>query len=513
MAEPEIGAKAAILVEYPSGRILFQRAMHERLAPASTTKILTTILALEEGRLDQLVTVDPADLVGESSMGLVAGEQQTLLDLIYGMMLPSGNDAAMSVARALGSQAVAASASPTDPLLAFTDMMNARVAQLGLENSHFVNPHGLDAEDHYSSAYDMASLTWYAMHFDTFNEVSRQVFYEAPGHPLKNTNEMLTRYEGADGAKTGWTDWGGLCLVTTATRGEHRLISVVLNAPHWYADSTALLDYGFARLGVAPSERESETLSVASRGTALWLLATPSPLPSPSAEAAMAQGGGLPALSSVSAAGGAPLPEEGDQRFTMSGPVLSAERSASFDPLAGLLGVLFAVAFVVGLASLARHRVYPSRLPTLAMRVGGAATSKVAAGSAAPYAPPVQAPRGEGVRTLGTPPIARRREPNLLLSPEDRAIAHVERATALAAEGRQGSSMAEFLLAIRAGGDLRVEEIDEAFGLQPAGFLALSRAQIAAHLPDDAQATLEYAIAASPGDRILRLALQQFQRR
>jgi hypothetical protein len=128
--------------------------------------------------------------------------------------------------------------------------------------------------------------------------------------------------------------------------------------------------------------------------------------------------------------------------------------------------------------------------------------------------PKVPAPTpavGSGVRTLGAPPVARRREPNLLLSPEEIAMGHVERAAALAAEGRQGSSMSEFLLAIRAGGDLRVEEIDEAFGLQSTGFLALSRAQMAANLPDEARATLEYAVAALPGDRILKLAIHQLR--
>src|SRR5205814_366521 len=124
-------------------------------------------------------------------------------------------------------------------------------------------------------------------------------FYEAPGHPVRNTNEMLTRYPGSDGVKTGWTDAGGLCLVTSATRDGHRLISVVLNAPHWYADSTALLDYGFARLAANPPDRAGEVLSVAGRDTVSWLLVNLAPAPVLAAPALpvqpLAQGGGTAA--------------------------------------------------------------------------------------------------------------------------------------------------------------------------------------------------------------------------
>src|SRR5438552_9385398 len=140
---PEIGARAAIVVEYPSGRVLYSKAMHDRLAPASTTKILTSILTLEHGNIEDDVTISPEDLVGESSMGLQNGEHQTLHNLLYGMLLPSGNDAAMAVARTIGSQAIAFASQQKDPVQRFAEMMNARATQLGLADSHFVNPHGL----------------------------------------------------------------------------------------------------------------------------------------------------------------------------------------------------------------------------------------------------------------------------------------------------------------------------------------------------------------------------------
>src|SRR5438045_4853173 len=123
--------------------------MHDHLAPASTTKILTSILALEHGNIEDVITISPDDLVGESTMGLESGERQTVHNLLYGMLLPSGNDAAMTIARYLGSQAAAPDG--TDPITRFVGMMNTRAAQLGLADSHFVNPHGLDADGHYSS--------------------------------------------------------------------------------------------------------------------------------------------------------------------------------------------------------------------------------------------------------------------------------------------------------------------------------------------------------------------------
>jgi serine-type D-Ala-D-Ala carboxypeptidase (penicillin-binding protein 5/6) len=261
MPAPEISAKAAIVVEYPSGRILYQKAPHQRVAPASTTKIATAIMALEYGKLDEVVTVSSRDLMRGSKMGLRSGERQTLRDLFYGLMLPSGNDAAMTIARHIGSKS---SRPSQDSMSVFMARMNARVARMGLKDSYFVNPHGLDRRGHISSAYDLASLTWYAMHFDLFNEAVRQPAYNAPGHELKNLNKLIGQYRGADGVKTGYTRAAGLCLIGSATRNGKRVITVVLNAPEWTKDSAALLDYGFARLASSPRSKSDPTLGVAS---------------------------------------------------------------------------------------------------------------------------------------------------------------------------------------------------------------------------------------------------------
>lgn len=522
LAEPEIGARAAIVVEYPSGRVLYERAMHDQLAPASITKVLTAILALEYGKLDEIFTVADEDLVGESSMGLSSGERQTLLDLIYGMMLPSGNDASMVVARGLAGKAQA-QASDEDPIARFSTMMNTRMEQLGLRNSHFVNPHGLDSNGHYSSAYDLASLSWYAMHFPTFNEVVKQVSYEAEGHYLLNTNEMLTRYDGADGIKTGWTDAGGLCLVTSATRDGHRLISVVLNAPRWYADSTALLDYGFAKLAAVPADSSAEVLEVSKRGVADWMLgdnSAPSMLPPQ-----LAGGGSAPDTSqpqepqvAVEAA-----PEPGAERAAPLQPISLVDSSSTGRNnvpwallLSGLFGIMLFYALAMRLAVLRPRKLLASALSHTPL---SRRTQQIA------YSPPVpielaekrqtqSSRRASSVpahRTLGTEPNLRRREPNLLVSPEQLYRQHIARAVDLAWEGRQGSSMAEFLLALKMSGALDVAEVVAIHQLGPDGFLALSRAQLAAGQPEDAHRTLTHGILVLPQERILRMAIKQLE--
>jgi D-alanyl-D-alanine carboxypeptidase len=523
--EPEIGARAAIVVEYPSGRILYSKAMHDRLAPASTTKILTAILALEHGKLDDVVTTDAGDLVGESTMGLEVGEQQTLHNLLYGLLLPSGNDAAMAIARYIGSQVTTPNPALNDPIDRFTEMMDVRVAQLGLQDTHFVNPHGLDADGHYSSAYDLASLTWYALHLSVFNEVVGTAFYQAPGHPLRNTNEMLSRYAGSDGVKTGWTDAGGLCLVTTATRDGHRLISVVLNAPHWYSDSAAVLDYGFAQLAAKPDPGGAEVLSVARRGTVSWLLVNSAQAPAMPAVAGQGQGGGVQplAVADKPAAVSAPPREQpaqaaADAGGTNSSLALDIAPSQALvlapqQPVSDLLWVLA----LFGLVGLAICWLLATRLWRVSLRWFRPAALAPALAPAVSY--PSPAPAGQErvrapvARTLGSPPLHRRREPNLLVTPEEAAQHHLERAVALAGEGRQGSSMAEFLLAMRLGQELHVDQLDAGYDLTSSGFLALARAQAAAGMPDAARQTLQYAVSALPGDRLLQLAYYQLRGR
>ena len=497
--EPEISARAAIVVEYPSGRIIYSRGAHDRLAPASTTKILTAILAIEYGKLQDVVTVTESDLVGESSMGLVSGEQQSIHELLYGLMLPSGNDAAAAIARSLGEKSTSGDPTLSDPGSRFVAMMNARVTQLGLENSHFMNPHGLDMPEHYSSAYDLASLSWYAMHLPTFNEVVARVSHDAPGHSLMNTNEMLTRYAGADGIKTGWTGEGGLCLVTSATRDGKRLISVVLNAPHWYTDSTALLDYGFATLAATPVDNSAEVLSVSKRGTAGWLLANSGSVQAQPQVPPGGQGGGVTApiednkQPNSSAGGGDNVP----QRVALVVQAGETGRDGS-----ALWWALLAFAMIGSTC-----------FYLLATRLLRVRPRYVTSGN-----PHAIRPERSGTpqaqlhfRTLGDNMVTRRREPNLLVTQADAAAAHLEQAVSLACEGRQGASMSEFVNAMRLGTNVDAAQLAAQYELPAAAFLALARAQLATGSTEEARCTLLHAVLVFPNERVLRLALSQLR--
>lgn len=534
---PEVGARAAIVVEYPSGRILYAKNAHDQLAPASTTKILTAILAMEYGSLDDVVTVAPQDLVGESTMGLQSGEQQTLRTLLYGMLLPSGNDAAMAVARYLGSKTTSGDPSLTDPVARFVQMMNVRARQLGLQDSRFVNPHGLDTNGHYSSAYDLASLSWYALHFPIFNDIVRTTSYDAPGHPLLNTNEMLTRYAGADGIKTGWTDAAGLCLITSATRDGRRLISVVLNAPQWYADSSALLDYGFARLAAAPTFAGFDTLSVAQRGAVSWLLvnAAPAPpMPVPVATSGVplsGQGGGLAAAlpaDNKEALGAASQPQARDLEVALMAQ--PQQKAGSYS--VSIVFLAFIVLMVGGLllisrlfgrspaSALARVKAHhflrrqaqePDMLPPMAVPGGNQPLPlPQPPRSRAPATPPGshQPQPLIAARTLGSPP-GHRKEPNLLTTSEQASSYRIARALALAEEGRQGSSMSDFLIALRLGATLEVAELAAQYQMNSTAFLALARAQQAAGQIEAARQTLLHGTLVLPHDRLLSLALKQ----
>lgn len=241
-AEPAIAARAAALIDMSTGKVIFEKNGSMQLPMASTTKIMTTLLTLEAGDLDSYFEVDPnAIKVEGSSMGLKEGCLVTRRMLAYGMMLPSGNDAANSAA-------VSVAGSIDD----FVRMMNDRAAQMGLDNTHFVTPSGLDdyTSDHYSTALDMAYLTANALKNETFKQVcqTRSIkleFGDGKEFWLANTNRLLDSCEGVIGVKTGFTDKAGRCLVSACTRNGVTLICVTLNDPNDWYDHTNLYDYGF----------------------------------------------------------------------------------------------------------------------------------------------------------------------------------------------------------------------------------------------------------------------------
>ncbi|MDR3552064.1 MAG: D-alanyl-D-alanine carboxypeptidase, partial [Clostridia bacterium] len=241
---PSVCAKGAALVEMTSGRLLYGKNESLRLPMASTTKIMTGLLACESGRLGETVTVPAAALrVEGSSMGLQENERITLRDLTYGLMLESGNDAANAIAIALAGSTSA-----------FAAKMNLRAESLGLSGTHFVTPSGLDAADHYTTALDLARLGAYAMQNADFAAiVSTQkirVTYDGKsnGRLLVNHNRMLSLYDGAVGIKTGFTKKCGRCLVTCAKKDGVCLVVCTLNDSDDWDDHKKLLDYGFSLL-------------------------------------------------------------------------------------------------------------------------------------------------------------------------------------------------------------------------------------------------------------------------
>lgn len=243
-----ITAKAYLLMEATTGRILLAKNEREQLPVASTTKILTALLALEQPETDRYFTVDPTAIKVEgSSMGLREGDQASLYTLAVGMLLSSGNDAANAAAVAIDGS-----------ISAFAERMNERAAELGMADSHFVTPSGLHDEEHYSTAADMAMLARAALQNEAFAAICSQSRMRLSfGNPpferwLKNHNRLLSDYSGCIGMKTGYTKKAGRCLVSAAEREGVTLICVTLNAPNDWRDHARLLDYGFSQ--VEPTE-------------------------------------------------------------------------------------------------------------------------------------------------------------------------------------------------------------------------------------------------------------------
>lgn len=238
---PSNHAQAAALIDVTSGRLLYSKRGDERMRIASLTKIMTAIVAIERGDLKDSVKVTKNSFAKEgSSLFLKLGEEMSLENLLYGLMLRSGNDAASAIAEHVGGSEEG-----------FVLMMNEKAAALGLSNSHFMNPHGLDHDEHYSSANDLAKLTAYALKNPTFKEIVKTPVKKAPNPNEKwdykwdNKNKMLRFYEGADGVKTGYTKKAFRCLVSSATRNGQQIAAVTLNDGNDWNDHSNMLDYGF----------------------------------------------------------------------------------------------------------------------------------------------------------------------------------------------------------------------------------------------------------------------------
>jgi D-alanyl-D-alanine carboxypeptidase (penicillin-binding protein 5/6) len=243
---PDVEAHGAILMDARSGRVLWGHNEHDRLAMASTTKIMTAVLALESGKQEDIVTVSKrAATTPKVKMSLTAGEKIRMYDLMLALMLESSNDAAVAVAEHIGGT-----------VEGFCEQMTAKAIKLGAKDTIFATPNGLDEGIHHSTAYDMAVITRYALGLPGFLELantpSAKFKSDTREYEMTNFNRLLNEYPGANGVKTGYTGAAGHCLVGAAKRDGMQLISVVL-ASGWgdkgraqkWADTKALLDYGF----------------------------------------------------------------------------------------------------------------------------------------------------------------------------------------------------------------------------------------------------------------------------
>ena len=240
-AELAVSAKAAILMHADSGRVLYEKNADDHMLIASTTKIMTAIVVLEHCELDDLVEVDSRSAgIEGSSMYLKAGESYTVEDLLYGLLLVSGNDAASALALHVA-----------DSMEEFAELMNAKAAELGMTESSFKNAHGLDEEGHYSTARDMAKLAAYCMGNEDFARIAGTVSHTVGEQTLVNHNRLLREYDGCLGLKTGYTMAAGRTLVTCAERDGARYVCVTLNDPDDWDDHKALYDWAFANYSFA----------------------------------------------------------------------------------------------------------------------------------------------------------------------------------------------------------------------------------------------------------------------
>lgn len=237
-----ITAKSAIVIEATTGEVLYEKYAEERRYPASTTKMMTIITALEAGNTNDIVTTSPnAANVEGSSMYLLVAEQLKLQELLYGLALVSGNDAATAIA-----EHIAGSAGN------FAKLMTDKAHKIGALRTNFTNPSGLPDPNHYSTAHDLARIAAYGYKNTKFAEIvsaaHKDILRNNQTETLYNENKLLNIYRGANGVKTGYTDAAGRCLVAAAKRGNTQVITVVLDADAMWEDSIALLDYGFNQL-------------------------------------------------------------------------------------------------------------------------------------------------------------------------------------------------------------------------------------------------------------------------
>jgi D-alanyl-D-alanine carboxypeptidase (penicillin-binding protein 5/6) len=251
-------AQSAALIDVTSGVILYSKSGNKPMRIASLTKVMTAIVAIEQGDLSDSVKVSKRAAGKEgSSLYLKLGEQMSLHAMLYGLMLRSGNDAATAIAEYIGGTEEG-----------FVYLMNQKAEMLGMNHSHFMNPHGLDVKEHYSTANDMALLTAYALRNPIFQEIVKTKLKKVPNpneawsYLWSNKNKMLSLFPGADGVKTGYTKLALRCLISSATRDGQQLAVVTLNDSDDWADHSRLLNYGFKQFPLHHLVAKGETIEM-----------------------------------------------------------------------------------------------------------------------------------------------------------------------------------------------------------------------------------------------------------
>ena len=259
-----VNAKAAVIYEPESDTILYAKDEGSRLPMASTTKIMTALVAIERENLNKKIKVDPRAVgIEGSSAYLRVGEEFTLRELLYALMLRSANDAAEAIAYAVAGG-----------LDEFALLMNEKATALGLSNTHFTNPHGLDDDEHYTTALELAKITAAAMKYPEFREIvstkTKRIEKEGLTRLFANHNKMLSRYDGCIGVKTGYTQKSGRCLVSAAERDDVLLITVTLSCPDDWREHERMLDFGFSEVErvTVLSKDDFETSTKVTGGTA-----------------------------------------------------------------------------------------------------------------------------------------------------------------------------------------------------------------------------------------------------
>ncbi len=518
-AAPEVVAASAIVIDADTGAVLYEKRADEPWAPASLTKIVTALVALETAPLDQMLTVEPSDLVGEASMGLAAGDKLTLETALYGLLLPSGNDAAMTIARNLGALP---GDSPQESVDRFMRRTNLMLKRMGLRDTRLLNPHGLDQPGHRTTARELALVTREALQNPTFRRIISSPVYEDGRYSLQQSNRLLGSYPGLIGGKTGITDGCGYCLMEAAELDGHTVIAIVLGSSveAWYEDARVLLDYGFAQL--------------ASGNTAQEPFATAIPraaLPAGSASASATRSSEFPQRVAATTPGPSALAGPSENRTTGSlavdraAPDVAVVRPASAAqgssretwrwPLSALLAMGAALAVVttypavLGLGSLLWQRRRAARRRAIDARL----FASVAAPAARPAARHTRRQRGRP-STMPTRPESRQPSrkpaagsPRRSWSVPAASVGHREterprvvrfnaaeavtsRAIKLARRGDYHAAESEFLHALKIDPSYDFTRCPGFWSMPPAGYVLAARAYLALRRGRDARTLL-----------------------